>query len=137
IIDVGPPPQRQAGQSEADFRAENLTWQRQVTMSNWNRIVEQAVMEAAPAGVEIGTRDVLALIDAGERHRLRNMFVADPALLGERLRVDMLASADTDNWLKGTINRDLPDARQQLSAPTRQLADLLLEEGAIEFKFAW
>lgn len=137
IIDVEPPPERQAGQSEADFRAAELVWQRQVTMSNWNRIVEQAVLEAAPPGFEISGRDALALVDAGERHRLRDMFVDDPNLLGARIRTDMLASANADNWLKGTINRDLPDDRQQLSAPTRRLADLLLESGAIKFKFAW
>src|SRR5699024_4407102 len=115
---------REAGQSDADFRAASFAWQRAVAMANWNRIVENAVVDAAPQGFEIGSREAMALIDAGERHRLRDMFVADPGLLGQRVSVDMLASANTDNWLKGTIDRDLPDARQQLAASTRQLADM-------------
>lgn len=137
IIAVEAPPERQAGQSEADFRAENLAWQRRVTMSNWNRIVEQAVREVAPTEFDLAMRDALALVDGGERHRLRDIFVADPDLLGQRLPLELLASANVDNWLKGSIDRSLPDERQQLSAPTRRLADLLLESGAMQFKFAW
>ena len=137
ILSFDPAPVREAGQSDADYRAAHLRWQRTVTMANWNRIVENAVVNAAPQGFEIGSREALALIDAGERHRLRDMFVANPNLLGQRVRVDMLASANTDNWLKGTIDRDLPDARQQLAASTRQLADMMLENGTIEFRFAW
>jgi len=137
IIDVGPPPERQAGQSQAGFRAESLAWQRRVTMANWNLIVEEAVRAAAPSGFEIDRRAALALVDGGERHRLRDLFVADPGLLGQRVPIELLASADVDNWLKGTIDRDLPDERQQLSAATRRLADELLAGGAIDFKFAW
>ncbi|RUT31332.1 phosphate ABC transporter permease PstA [Arsenicitalea aurantiaca] len=137
IIDVDAAPVRAAGQSDADFRAQNLAWQRQVTLANWNAIVEQAVRDAAPAGFEIDARSALALVETGERHRLRDLFVANPALLGQRVPVEMLASANTDNWLKGTINRDLEDSRQQLSAQTRALADQLLENGTISFKFAW
>ncbi|WP_116652339.1 phosphate ABC transporter permease PstA [Pelagibacterium sediminicola] len=137
ILSFDPAPVRGAGQSDADYRAAHLGWQRAVTMANWNRIVENAVVNAAPQGFEIGSREALALIDAGERHRLRDMFVANPNLLGQRVSVDMLASANTDNWLKGTIDRNLPDARQQLAASTRQLADMMLENGTIEFRFAW
>jgi phosphate transport system permease protein len=137
IIDVDPMPERQAGQSDADYRAQLLAWQRQVTMANWNAVVEQAVRDAAPQGFEIDARSALALVETSERHRLRDMFVANPNYLGQRVTIDMLASANTDNWLKGTINRDLPDARQQLSPETRALADRLLEDGVINFRFAW
>lgn len=137
IIAVDERPERQPGQSAADFQSELLVWQRQVTMANWNAVIEQTVRDAAPEGFDIDARGALSLVDSGERHRLRDMFVANPDLLGERVRVELLASANTDNWLKGTINRDLPDDRQQLSAPTRELADLLLDTGVMEFKFAW
>ncbi|MFD2251665.1 phosphate transport system permease protein [Pseudochelatococcus lubricantis] len=137
VITVAPPPARAAGQSEADYRAAMLVWQRQVTLANWSAIVETAVRNAAPPGFEIDRRGALALVETNERHRLRDMFVADPGLLGQTVRVDMLASANTDNWLKGTINRALPDSRQQLSRQTRTLADTLLAEGKIRFAFAW
>src|SRR5690606_2840931 len=86
----------QAGQSQAGFRAESLAWQRRVTMANWNLIVEEAVRAAAPSGFEIDRRAALALVDGGERHRLRDLFVADPGLLGQRGPDELLAGGAID-----------------------------------------
>src|SRR5690606_6206529 len=118
-----------------EFRRETLDWQRQVTMLNWNRVVERSILAAAP-GVEIDTRSALSIVETSERFRLRDMFIADPGLRGQTVSVDMLASANTDNWLKGNIDRSLPDAQQQLSASARALADRLMEEGKMRFAFA-
>ena len=137
VIDVGPAPTRQAGQSDADFRAAQLAWQRQLAMLNWNTIVEDAVRRAAPAGIEIDTRQILTVVETSERHTLREMFVRDPTLLGQTVEVSLLASANVDNWLTGRINRDLADAQQQLSAPARALADSFYADGTITRDFAW
>ena len=136
VLPADPPPARAADQSAADHRAARLAWERQAALANWNAIVEAALRRAAP-NVEIDSRSALSIIETSERHRLRERFVADPGLLGQTLQLDMLASANADNWLKGTIDRSLPDARQQLSAPARALADRLHEEGVIRFAFAW
>ncbi len=136
IIKVEAKPQQQAGQSPADYRRALLDWERQVTMLNWNRVVEQAIRAAAP-DTTADARQVLSVVETNARFQLRDMFVANPSLLGRTVRVDMLASANTDNWLKGNIDRSLPDAQQQLSAPARALADQLHAEGAIRFSFAW
>ena len=137
IIQVDDRPVQDASQSAADYRAAVLAWERQVTMLNWNRIVEQAVRTAAPEGFEIDARQALSIVETNGRFLLRDMFVANPALLGQTVRVDLLASANADNWLKGNIDRSLPDAQQQLSAPARALADTFYEEGTIRFAFAW
>ncbi|MGA1211850.1 MAG: phosphate ABC transporter permease PstA, partial [Burkholderiaceae bacterium] len=44
--------------------------------------------------------------------------------------------ANVDVWLKGNIDRSLPDEQQQLSATTRQWADQLYEKGVIKNKFS-
>jgi len=137
IIDVGPAPERQAGQSDADFRAANLAWQRELAMLNWNAIVEDAIRRAAPEGFEIASRQVLSIAETSERHTLREQFVRTPGLLGQTVPTSLLASANVDNWLTGRINRDLPDAQQQLSAPARSLADAFYENGTITREFAW
>ncbi len=137
VIDVGPAPVRQAGQSDADLRAAELAWQRQLAMLNWNTIVEDAVRRSVPPGFEIDTRQILSLVETSERHTLREMFVRDPSLLGQTVEVSMLASANVDNWLTGRINRDLPDAQQQLSVPARALADIFYADGTITRDFAW
>ena len=135
IIKVEPKPVQEEGQSPADHRRALLDWERQVTMVNWNRIIEAAIRDAAP-GFEIDTRQALSIVETSARFLLRDRFVADPGLLGETIKVEMLASANVDNWLKGNIDRSLPDSQQQLSAPARALADQLLEEGKARFAFA-
>jgi len=135
VVKAAPKPVRKEGQSPAAYERELLDWQRAVTMLNWNRVVESAIRAAEPdTGAD--SRQVLAIVENNERFRLRDMFVADPGLLGQTVRLAMLASANADNWLKGTIDRSLPDSQQQLSAPSRQLADRLMENGRIEFRFA-
>lgn len=136
IIKVEPKPVQGPGQSAADHRAATLAWERAVTMVNWNRVIEAAVRAKAP-GFEIDSRQLLSLVENNERFRLRDMFVADPSLLGKTVPVRMLASANADNWLKGTINRSLPDSQQQLRNEARELADRLKADGTISNRFSW
>jgi phosphate transport system permease protein len=136
LIEGGPQPERQAFPSEAEFEQAMATWQRNVTLSNWNSIVETALRAEAP-GFEIETRDLLELVTSSGRFTLRDMYFANPDILGQTVPVSILASANTDNWLKGTIDRNQPDERQQLAATTRALADEFVENGTISFDFAW
>ncbi len=136
LLDIDPRPTLQDGQSPADLRAADLRWQRDATMLNWNSIIEQSVRELT-GDTQIAPRDLQSIIDNGERFKLRDAFVADPALAGQTVEMRLLASANADNWLKGNINRDLPDAQQQLSADARALADRLYEDGQIRMAFAW
>ncbi len=137
LIKVDPAPIRAAGQSDADFRSARLGWERQVAMLNWNNVIEAALRNAAPAGFEIDSRQILTIAESDARHRVRQLFVENPALLGSSAFVDVLASANTDNWVKGNINRDLGDAQQQLSASARSLIDIFEENGTITQGFAW
>ncbi|WP_370222950.1 phosphate ABC transporter permease PstA [Pararhodobacter marinus] len=140
VINVPDVPVRQAGQSEADFQAEMLGWQRRLAMVNWNRIlvasVEGALAEAG-ADTEIDARSAQSIIDSGARFVLRDMVLADPAIIGERREMRLLLSADGDNWAKGKLSRDLPDDRQQLSRPARDAIDRLEEAGIVHRAFAW
>ncbi|WMT87620.1 phosphate ABC transporter permease PstA [Pelagibacterium sp. 26DY04] len=136
LIEGGPMPERADSNSAAEYQQAVNQWQRDVTLSNWNALVETAIRAQAP-DVEIEARDVLALVTSAARFQLRDLYFANPDLLGQTVPVALLASANTDNWLKGTIDRSQPDARQQLSADTRALADRLLDEDIIRFDFAW
>jgi len=137
LIKADPAPVRAAGQSDADFRDANLKWQRSVALLNWNKVVEASLRAAAPAGYEIDSKDLLSIAETDSRHIIRERFVADPSLLGKTTTIDLLASANADNWIKGNINRDLPDAQQQLSAPARTLIDQFVANGIISQGFAW
>jgi phosphate transport system permease protein len=64
------------------------------------------------------------------------MVLENPAIVGETRRVSLLADANVDVWLKGNIDRSLPDAQQQLSPTVRAWADELHERGIIQMKFS-
>ncbi len=135
VLSADEPPVQGEGQSAAEYQRAVLGWQRQVTMLNWNRLIEAAIIEAAP-DAQVDTRSALSIVETSERFVLRDMFIENPGLLGQTVAVSLLASANADNWLKGNIDRSLPDSQQQLSADARALADRLLEEGKIRFAFA-
>ena len=136
LIKVAPKPVQAPGQSPADHRRAVLDWERAVTMLNWNRVIEAAVRKAAP-DTEADSRQILSIVENNERFLLRDRFVEDPGLLGKTIPVTMLGSANADNWVKGTIDRDLPDGQQQLSAPARALIDQFREDGRITLDFAF
>ncbi len=137
LLKIEPAPERAVGQSDADFRAARFAWERKVAMLNWNNVIEAALRKAAPVGFEIDSRQILTIPETNARHQVREIFVADPSLLGQSATVDLLASANTDNWVKGNIDRELGDTQQQLAAPARALIDVFEENGTISQGFAW
>ncbi|MBE0580123.1 phosphate ABC transporter permease PstA [Devosia sp.] len=137
ILKIDPPPVRAAGQSDADFQAANLKWQRDLAMLNWNKVIEASLRAAAPAGLEIDAKALLSIAETDARHVVREMFVANPSLLGQTVEVELLASANAVNWIRGNIDRSLGDAQQQLSASARTLIDEFVANGTITNGFAW
>lgn len=137
VVRVPDRPVQGADQSDADFQAALLGWERRFSMVNWNSLIAASVAEAAPEGHAVDARTAISVIDTGARFVLRDMVLADPSLIGQTREVRLLGSADTDNWAKGKLSRDLPDARQQLSAPARALIDAMVAEGTMHRAFAW
>ncbi len=136
LIQVDEKPVRESGESASEFRERELAWMSQLGMVNWQLLIDEA-LQAELGEVEARqTRDLRALVTSGERHALRDRFVKDPSLLGETVRIKMLASANVDVWLKGNIDRSLPDHQQQLSAQTREWADELFDRGVITNAFS-
>lgn len=135
IIEVSTRPVMQRGETPAAFKERDLAWQSELGMVNWNRILENSVIALKPE-LEEQRRDVRALFTNAERFRLRDMVVADPGLIGQKITLDMLADANVDVWLRGNIDRSLPDSQQQLRASVRELADALRADGIIAIKFS-
>lgn len=135
IIQVDPQPVFLAGESPQAFREREIAWQSQLTMVNWNRIMENSVIALKPE-LEEQRRYVRSLFTSSERFRLRDMVIKDTSLIGKTVTMDLLADANVDVWVRGNIDRSLPDSQQQLRAPVRELADTLKAEGVLNVKFA-
>lgn len=135
VIRVPEAPQRAEGQSDADFQAQTMGWQRRFSMVNWNALIGAAVNEAA--GREVESRSAVSIVDSAARFVIRDAVLDDLSLIGQTRRMTLLASADADNWAQGRLSRDLPDERQQLSAEARATIDALVEAGIMQRRFAW
>lgn len=135
IIKVDPAPQPLADESPAQFRERELAWRGQLARINWQRLLADSVQRLYPEE-KIDLRHSRALFTRASQHEVRELFAANPQLLGQTTDVRLLADASVDVWLRGNIDRSLPDNQQQLSAQTRELADRLKADDHIGLKFS-
>jgi len=135
IVKLDPKPVKQADESPAEFEKRFNDWANRLNFINFNRLLLESVAKALPE-TEQNRRAVLEMFASANRFELRNMVIDDPSIVGKTVKLDLLASANVDVWLKGNIDRSLPDSRQQLSADARKWSDQLYEMGVIENKFS-
>ncbi|MFP4154609.1 MAG: phosphate ABC transporter permease PstA [Halothiobacillaceae bacterium] len=137
VIKVDEKPVQEADESLAAYEARLNAWKNRLNLVNYNKLIASSIAEYIPGADEgRNIRDAIELVTSGERFTLRQMIIDDPSVIGQTRTVTLLASANVDVWLKGNIDRDLADDRQQLSAQTRAWADELAEMGVIEQKFS-
>jgi phosphate transport system permease protein len=135
VVTIGPKPVQEPAETPAAFQQRMQAWQTELGFIDFNQLILNALAKALPETAEY-PRDALRLVTSGERFALRDRVEADPSIVGKTLRLNLLADANVDVWLKGNIDRSLPDAQQQLSARTRAWADQLYASGVIQNKFS-
>ncbi|MFP1681924.1 phosphate ABC transporter permease PstA [Alloalcanivorax sp. C16-1] len=135
VLNMGPPPQQQPEESPRDFQQRLNAWNFQLTMASWNTILEDALIAEKPA-LEEHRRQLRKLFTSGAKYRLRDMVAENPSLIGQSREVTLLADAEVDVWIRGNIDRSLPDARLQLSPELRRIADELHEDGLLDVTFS-
>lgn len=135
VIKVEPRPVPAADENPQQFRDRELAWLNRLALINWNRIIEDALIAQIPEAASQRSL-VRQLVTSGERFALRDMVAENPGLIGQRVTVSLLADANVDVWLKGNIDRNLPDNQQQLKPEVRAWADALAARGVIENRFS-
>jgi phosphate transport system permease protein len=135
LIQISPKPVAEPGESPAAFQQRYIAWQTELGFVDFNQIILESLAKVLPEAADY-PRDALPLITSGERFALRDLVMNDPSIIGKTVRLNLLADANVDVWLKGNIDRSLPDAQQQLKARTRAWADQLYASGVIQNKFS-
>ena len=130
-----PKPVAQPGESPAQYEQRLHEWANQLNFINWNKLLLDSVARVVPESTE-NRRAVLEMFASSSRFELRNMVIDDPGVVGTTQRLNLVASANVDVWLKGNIDRSLPDGQQQISADARKWADQLYADGVIQSKFS-
>lgn len=135
IIKIPAKPEQAADESDNDFRQRYLDWQTQVGFVNFNRLITDSLQKILPDATK-HRRDLGRIVTSGERFALRDMVVADPSIIGQTRSLRLLTDANIDVWLKGNIDRNLPDEQQQLSPKMREWVDQLAADGVIQNRFS-
>src|SRR3990172_2923857 len=80
-------------------------------------------------------RQLYALISGGAAFDLRDMVLAEPALVGETRKLWLLAADDIDQIIKGKINRESPEDQRVVSDLQLGWLDALSAEQRVEKRF--
>ena len=135
VIQISARPVAQAGETPQALQQRDFAWQSELGMVDWQLLLENTVIKARPA-LEAQRSELLALYSTDQRFRLRDMVINDPSIIGKTVEMSLLADANVDVWLRGNIDRSLPDEQQQLSPEVRKIADDLYASDLIELKFS-
>ncbi|RUO31170.1 phosphate ABC transporter permease PstA [Aliidiomarina soli] len=136
VIRISEKPEQQPNETFEDFDERLLEWETQLGFVNFNRILSDSITPLLSDFERSQTRYVTQLVTSGERHALRDMVMEDPSIVGETRSLTLLTSADVDVWLKGNIDRSLPDEQLQLTSVVREWADELHANGHIQNRFS-
>ncbi|MCS4306845.1 phosphate transport system permease protein [Rheinheimera pacifica] len=136
VINISEKPVQAANESDNAFRQRDIEWQTEVGFINFNRLITDSLTKVLPDASQ-HRRDLQRIVTSGERFALRDMVVQDTSIIGQTRTLHLLTDANIDVWLKGNIDRSLPDAMQQLSPKMREWVQLLSEQGLIQNRFSF
>ncbi|HEY0924067.1 phosphate ABC transporter permease PstA [Rheinheimera pacifica] len=136
VVKISEKPVQAANESDNDFRQRDIEWQTEVGFINFNRLITDSLEKVLPDATQ-HRRDLQRLVTSGERFALRDMVVQDTSIIGQTRTLHLLTDANIDVWLKGNIDRSLPDAMQQLSPKMREWVQQLSEQGLIQNRFSF
>ncbi|MET0291673.1 MAG: phosphate ABC transporter permease PstA, partial [Steroidobacteraceae bacterium] len=83
----------------------------------------------------VAGRQVMGLVSSSGSHVLQRAVTEDPKLIGTTQKVEMLASDDVDQFLKGRISRDLPEADRPMNDQQIAWTDALKKDGVLSLGF--
>lgn len=109
----------------------------QLRTANYQRLAREAL--AARFGIDAddrtAARDMNALLSRGVVVQLRDMVLDDAAIIGQTASVWLLASGNVDSLMKGSIDRETPEARRQLNDRQVGWIDQLAADGDLKKRF--
>jgi phosphate transport system permease protein len=108
----------------------------ELSSANYAGLVKRGLRELFPAVKKRREkRSLYQLVSIGAEYELRNRLLADPSLIGKREALWLPADDDLDTFMKGGIDRQLPQENRRLSDQQLTWIDALSEAGRIEKRF--
>ena len=85
----------------------------------------------------VSKKDIEALISKEAPATLRNMVLANPALVGQTISLQVLAHGRVDGYFKGRVTMESAALDRNISPAQLELADALRAAGIIDLRFNW
>ncbi|RJF89767.1 phosphate ABC transporter permease PstA [Oleomonas cavernae] len=100
--------------------------------ADYNAILRAAMQKRFPEVEGRGpTRQMMGLISSGASYELADMVKADPGLIGQTIKVEVLADDLVDQFRKGFMDRNLPEAERKLNDFQIGIYDKLVADGSL------
>jgi phosphate transport system permease protein len=107
-----------------------------IRTANYAALIRASLAEIFPEASGRQERRALKnLVSNAAPYELQRMVLEDPSLLGRTETVELPASADADMLMKGSIDRDVPEASRRLSDQQVAWMDALIERGQVHQRF--
>lgn len=99
-------------------------------------LIKASLREMFPAVTERGERrDLYSIISTGAGFELRDKVLDDPALIGSRQDVWLVADDEIDMLMKGHVDRTVPELDRRVKDDQIAWVDQLAAEGRVEKRF--
>ncbi|MEM7611743.1 MAG: phosphate ABC transporter permease PstA [Pseudomonadota bacterium] len=103
---------------------------------DYDRVIRNALLEYFPdASGRRDRRAVVALVSIESGYLLRDMVLADPSLVGQRIELTMPASSNVDMLMKGNVDRALPQEQRVVSDQQVAWVDKLIADDRVAKSF--
>ncbi|MCF3627542.1 phosphate ABC transporter permease PstA [Thalassospiraceae bacterium LMO-SO8] len=107
-----------------------------LSTANYRNVIRQAFYDLFPDVTNRrDRRDLFDMISPGAVYEIRDMVMANPNLIGERVVVQMPMSDDIDQLNKGQIRKDSPEAERRVKDKQIAWFERLENRGLIETVF--
>ncbi len=103
---------------------------------NYMAVVRDALAKEFPdVSGRSDRRALSSLVSTGAVYQLQNMVMDDPGLVGQTVELWVPADDDVDMFMKGRIDRDVPESDRRLSDKQIAWLDKLIADDRMEKKF--
>ena len=107
-----------------------------ISQANFASLIGDSLSKLFPdATSRQDRRLVRGFVSSGAPNQLRTMVLDDPTLIGQTREVWVVADDDVDQFAKGAVDRDLPEADRRIDDKALGLLDQLQADGRLETRF--
>ncbi|MFN4172823.1 MAG: PstA family ABC transporter permease, partial [Pseudorhodobacter sp.] len=103
--------------------------------SNYRGLIADTMTALIPSADD--PRAVAGILSNGAQFLIRDMIVADPALMGQTVKLTVPVSDPYDQLAKGLIDRDTPEQFRRVKDAEIAAFDTLVEQGLVSKPFNW